>query len=94
MAAAPQGAWALGSGAAGSAAPLERVLALGALGCSRFAERELSRQWKVDRPYLMVDVEPASRSAELLCYLAREKLASKAKLEWQKDHSGPDAILP
>merc|ERR1712020_246091 len=47
--AALQDLWTLDSGAAGSAAPLERVLTLGALGCGHFAENELSRLWKIDR---------------------------------------------
>ena len=92
--AALQDLWALDSGPAGSAAPLERVLTLGALGCSQFAEKELSRLWKIDRPYLMVDVEPASRSCELICSFVRDRLAARAKLEWSKDHAGPDAVLP
>ena len=75
--AALQDLWTLDSGAAGSAAPLERVLTLGVLGCSQFAEKELSRLWKIDRPYLMVDVEPASRSCELICRFARDRLAAE-----------------
>ena len=42
----------------------------------------------------MVDVEPASRRRELICRFARDRLAARAKLEWLKDHSGPDAVLP
>ena len=30
----------------------------------------------------------------MICRFARDRLAASAKLEWSKDHSGPDAVLP
>ena len=51
----------------------------------RAAERELSSLFGIERPYLLIDVEPRSRVRAEECRNMREILAGVAKEEWAKD---------
>jgi len=47
----------------------------------------------IERPYLLVDVEPRLRSRAELCVLAREELAKAAKAQWAADCEGGQEVL-
>jgi hypothetical protein len=57
----------------------------------RVGER-FAKEWKVSRPYLLLDVEPRMVARAGECFTARERMAARAKAEWKKDTDGPKEL--
>ena len=65
-------------------------------GGSRLAavvERSVGEVLGLDRPYLLLDVEPRMMQRAGRCLVYREKLALIAKEQWKKDVTGGDVPL-
>ena len=66
-------------------------------GGSRLAavvERSVGEALGLDRPYLLLDVEPRMMQRAGHCLVYREKLALIAKELWKKDVTGGDENVP
>ena len=76
-----------------SAARPEGIAALADRGPQAFVEDAAASLLGIERPYLLVDVEPRLRSRAELCVLAREELAKAAKAQWAADCEGGQEVL-
>jgi hypothetical protein len=57
----------------------------------RVGER-FTKECKVSRPYLLLNVEPRMVARARECFTARERMAARAKAEWKKDTDGPKEL--